>query len=251
VDRFQNEPECHIFVGGIQAAGVGITLTAAAVCIFAELDWVPANISQAEDRLHRIGQTGSVLVQHLVVDGSLDARMAKTLLAKQSVIDLALNDEFDTPTPEEAASHDAIVEKRADQVEAQNKEWTEHAEAQRNTPTVPTVSDNVVYPHVPDGRYAVKTNDGQLAFYRVTSPEEGRWAGFTFVEQQLSDDFHAVRNPQVKLGILHKIAEDPKTAMLEYGRAIGRCGHCGRTLTNEESRAAGIGPVCRSRWTWA
>ena len=93
IDRFQADPTCRVFVGSIKAAGLGITLTAASHVIFAELDWVPSSISQAEDRCHRISQKGSVLVQHLVFDGSLDADMAKTLVAKQAVIDLALGDD--------------------------------------------------------------------------------------------------------------------------------------------------------------
>ena len=91
VDRFQNDDKIKLFIGSIQAAGVGITLTAASTEIFVELDWVPANISQAESRCHRIGQLGSVLVQHLVLDGSLDAHMVQTLIAKQDVLDEALD----------------------------------------------------------------------------------------------------------------------------------------------------------------
>ena len=40
--------------------------------VFAELDWTPSSITQAEDRAHRIGQRNNVLIQHLVYDGSLD-----------------------------------------------------------------------------------------------------------------------------------------------------------------------------------
>lgn len=93
VDAFQNDPQTRVFVGSILASGVGITLTAASTIVFAELDWVPGNVSQAEDRLHRIGQQQSVLVQHLVLDGSLDARMAHILVAKQRVIDEAMDKE--------------------------------------------------------------------------------------------------------------------------------------------------------------
>lgn len=92
VTRFQNDPACKIFVGSIRAAGVGITLTAAAKVVFAELDWTPANMMQAEDRCHRIGQTESVLVQHLVFDGSLDARMAEILVEKMEIIGAALDE---------------------------------------------------------------------------------------------------------------------------------------------------------------
>jgi len=87
VDRFQEDPTCRIFIGSITAAGLGLTLTASAHVIFAELDWVPAHLTQAEDRTHRIGQAESVLVQHLVLEDSLDARMVGTLIKKQRVID--------------------------------------------------------------------------------------------------------------------------------------------------------------------
>jgi SWI/SNF-related matrix-associated actin-dependent regulator 1 of chromatin subfamily A len=100
VDRFQNDPSVKVFVGSIGAAGVGHTLTAASTVIFVELDWVPANINQAEDRCHRIGQHDSVLVQHLVLDGSLDARMVELLVQKQEIADKALDrdTEIDVPT---------------------------------------------------------------------------------------------------------------------------------------------------------
>lgn len=93
VDVFQSNPNCRVFIGQIQAAGVGITLTAASAVIFVEQDWVPGNMSQAEDRCHRIGQKESVLVQYLVFDGSLDATMAQTLIKKSRVADAALDKE--------------------------------------------------------------------------------------------------------------------------------------------------------------
>jgi SWI/SNF-related matrix-associated actin-dependent regulator 1 of chromatin subfamily A len=97
VDAFQDDPSVKVFVGNIKAAGVGLTLTAASHVIFVEEDWTPGNITQAEDRCHRIGQTDSVLVQHLVLDGTLDATMAKTLISKQAIIDRAL----DNPLPDD------------------------------------------------------------------------------------------------------------------------------------------------------
>ncbi len=91
VDRFQNDPECRVFVGSITAAGVGITLTASSHVVFAELDWVPGNLVQAEDRCHRITQTEAVLVQYLVYDGTLDARIAHTLVYKLDIVQKALD----------------------------------------------------------------------------------------------------------------------------------------------------------------
>jgi len=88
-DKFQHHDDCRVAICSIMAAGVGLTLTAAQHVVFAELDWVPGNISQAEDRLHRIGQLGSVLVTHLVFDDSVDSIMAQTIISKQEVIEAA------------------------------------------------------------------------------------------------------------------------------------------------------------------
>lgn len=91
IDRFQSEETCKVFIGSIQAAGVGITLTAASTVIFVELDWVPGNITQAEDRCHRIGQKESVLVQHLILEGSLDERVIDVIIKKQEILDKVLD----------------------------------------------------------------------------------------------------------------------------------------------------------------
>lgn len=98
----------------------------------------------------------------------------------------------------------------------------------------------------PEGRYAVMLPDSKLHFFKVDKPTEGRWAGFVFVKEQASDEFYPVRGER-RNEVLRTIAINPEGAMLAYGRHIGRCGHCGRTLTNEESRTVGIGPICRSK----
>lgn len=88
---FQTDPRVRVFIGSITAAGVGLTLTAATSVVFAELDWVPGNVVQAEDRAHRIGQKDSVLVQHLVLAESLDAIIANRIVEKADMIDAALD----------------------------------------------------------------------------------------------------------------------------------------------------------------
>ncbi len=91
VDQFQTLDKVKLFVGSLYAAGEGITLTAAKTAVYCELDWSPKTLSQSEDRLHRIGQKDSVLIQHLVFNESLDARMAKMVISKQELADRALN----------------------------------------------------------------------------------------------------------------------------------------------------------------
>jgi SWI/SNF-related matrix-associated actin-dependent regulator 1 of chromatin subfamily A len=120
VDAFQNDPTVTDFVGTIMAAGVGLTLTASSHVVFHELDWVPGNVSQAEDRCHRIGQRDSVLVQHIVLDGSVDAKLANALVAKQAVIDQALD-----------VVHDPKQEAQDAEVLAQPIDWERATEAAR------------------------------------------------------------------------------------------------------------------------
>jgi len=109
VDAFQTDPAVRVFVGTIAAAGVGLTLTAASTVIFAELAWVPAALSQAEDRCHRIGQHAPVLVQHLVLDGTIDAKLAGTIVEKQRNIDAALD-----AAPDREAEAERLAEAAGD-----------------------------------------------------------------------------------------------------------------------------------------
>lgn len=55
VDRFQQDPGVRIFLANLIAGGIGLNLTQARHVVFNDLDWVPANHWQAEDRAYRIG----------------------------------------------------------------------------------------------------------------------------------------------------------------------------------------------------
>lgn len=72
----------RVFVGSIEAAGIGLTLTAAAHVVFAEMSWTPGALQQAEDRAHRIGQDRPVTIDYIVVEGSMDAKLATTVARK-------------------------------------------------------------------------------------------------------------------------------------------------------------------------
>lgn len=90
VDRLQEDEGVRLFVGSIGAASTGITLTRAERVVFAELDWVPTRLLQAEDRPWRIGQTMNVLVQYLVIANSLEVNLARKIVAKLDMMAQAI-----------------------------------------------------------------------------------------------------------------------------------------------------------------
>ena len=92
-EKFQHDPNCQFFIGNIEAAGQGITLTAARHVVFAEPDWRGTYLEQAEDRAHRMGQTQPVLVTYLLLqlnEWSTDSWMNSKIRGKQATIDAVL-----------------------------------------------------------------------------------------------------------------------------------------------------------------
>ena len=98
VDRFQTDPDVRVAVCNIIAGGVGITLTAGTHVIFQDLDWVPANHAQAEDRCYRMGQTKPVTVEYFHAYGSLDGYIAELLSKKMELIAAVEADQVPDPS---------------------------------------------------------------------------------------------------------------------------------------------------------
>ena len=86
VDRFQSDDTVKVALCNIIAGGVGITLTAGTHVIFQDLDWVPANHAQAEDRCYRLGQKSKVTVEYFLAAGTLDSYISKLLEQKIKLI---------------------------------------------------------------------------------------------------------------------------------------------------------------------
>ena len=86
VDRFQNDDGIRVLFCNIIAGGVGINLTAGTHVIFQDLDWVPANHAQAEDRCCRLGQTEKVTVEYFHAASLLDEYIAQLLSKKMELI---------------------------------------------------------------------------------------------------------------------------------------------------------------------
>lgn len=108
------------------------------------------------------------------------------------------------------------------------------------------------HPTIAAGYFAIPslTGNQDLDFFQIDTPTEGNWEGFLFVKRVLGGGHDSVRTErvqrataeQVLMVLLPPFAQ--QAAKERFGQEIGRCGCCGRTLTNDESRARGIGPDC-------
>ena len=97
VDRFQNDSDVRVFVANIIAGGTGLNLTAATQVVFNDLDWVPANHWQAEDRAYRIGQTRTVNVTYFVARNTIDDFVQAVLETKAQLVNAIVDGEALAP----------------------------------------------------------------------------------------------------------------------------------------------------------
>jgi SNF2 family DNA or RNA helicase len=87
IDAFQNNPEPGVMLMTLKTGGVGLNLTKASVVYHLEPWWNPAVENQASDRAHRMGQTKDVTVYNLLIEGSLEERIADLKVKKQNSFD--------------------------------------------------------------------------------------------------------------------------------------------------------------------
>uniref|UniRef100_A0A8C4NSY5 SWI/SNF-related matrix-associated actin-dependent regulator of chromatin subfamily A-like protein 1 n=1 Tax=Dicentrarchus labrax TaxID=13489 RepID=A0A8C4NSY5_DICLA len=86
-DKFQYTTKTCVAVLSITAANMGLTLHSADLVVFAELFWNPGVLIQAEDRVHRIGQTSNVNIHYLVAKGSADDHLWPMIQEKMNVLE--------------------------------------------------------------------------------------------------------------------------------------------------------------------
>ncbi|XP_058520967.1 SWI/SNF-related matrix-associated actin-dependent regulator of chromatin subfamily A-like protein 1 [Ochotona princeps] len=87
--QFQLSERHTVAVLSITAANMGLTFSSADLVVFAELFWNPGVLIQAEDRVHRIGQTNSVGIHYLVAKGTADDYLWPLIQEKIKVLGAA------------------------------------------------------------------------------------------------------------------------------------------------------------------
>jgi SNF2 family DNA or RNA helicase len=90
VGRFQEDPDCPLFLISLRAGGVGLNLTAAEYVFLLDPWWNPAVEMQAIDRTHRIGQTKPVFAYRLVARDTVEERILELQARKRELADAIL-----------------------------------------------------------------------------------------------------------------------------------------------------------------
>ncbi|RXN16995.1 SWI SNF-related matrix-associated actin-dependent regulator of chromatin subfamily A 1 [Labeo rohita] len=105
-DRFQSSQKSCVAVLSITAANMGLTLHSADLVVFAELFWNPGVLIQAEDRVHRIGQTSNVDIHYLVAKGTADDHLWPMIQEKMNVLEqVGLSESNISENAESASFH--------------------------------------------------------------------------------------------------------------------------------------------------
>jgi hypothetical protein len=96
ISKFQDEESpVRFFLGNVQTAGRGITLTAASTVVYYSNNFSLELRQQSEDRAHRLGQKNKVTYIDLVVRHSLDEKIIKSLIEKRNIANEILKDDLE------------------------------------------------------------------------------------------------------------------------------------------------------------
>jgi hypothetical protein len=93
VERFQNEPDCQLFLISLKAGGLGLNLTAADYVFLLDPWWNPAVEAQAVDRAHRIGQTRQVFAYRLIAKDTVEEKVLELQKTKRDLADAILGED--------------------------------------------------------------------------------------------------------------------------------------------------------------
>jgi len=99
MERFNSDQRIFCMILTTRAGGVGLNLTGANCVVFYDNDWNPAIDAQAQDRVHRIGQTKPVHIYRMVCEKTVEENILRKANEKRTLESLVISQaEFTTDT---------------------------------------------------------------------------------------------------------------------------------------------------------
>lgn len=153
-------------------------------------------------------------------------------------------------TANQAAACRRLAEKRA-------QATTERAARENNAQTVNAEALEAAFAKAAASSKRVALWIGSV---RIAPAKPGsKWEGSLYVVDRGTDSylgrvtagkFVPSRDGSAREAEMLAILQDPKAAAVKHGKLTGSCSVCNRTLTDADSVAAGIGPICATRMGW-
>jgi len=85
IERFKEDPDCHVLLLSYGAGGVGLNLQCAQYVFLFDRWWNPAVEDQAVDRAYRLGQKETVFVTRFLATSTIEERINEVLEQKRAL----------------------------------------------------------------------------------------------------------------------------------------------------------------------
>lgn len=175
VDRFNNDPELHVFLLTTKVGGLGVNLTGADRVIIYDPDWNPSTDVQARERAWRLGQKREVEIYRLMTAGTIEEKIYHRQIFKQFLTNKILRDPKQRQTFQLKDLHDLFTL-------GNPTEETETGTLFQGTETR--------FSHSPsrDGEPAPAPDDGMSNIYGIQRDEDYRGEAATARPSKLEGD---------------------------------------------------------------
>ncbi|KAH6603475.1 dna excision repair ercc-6 [Trichoderma cornu-damae] len=100
IDKFNADPDIHVFLMTTRTGGLGTNLTGADRIIIFDPDWNPSTDLQARERAWRLGQNKPVKIYRLMTEGTIEEKIYHRQIFKQFMTNKVLKD------PKQRSSYD-------------------------------------------------------------------------------------------------------------------------------------------------
>ena len=144
VDRFNNEPDLHVFLLTTKVGGLGVNLTGANRVIIFDPDWNPSTDVQARERAWRLGQKREVTIYRLMTAGTIEEKIYHRQIFKQFLTNKILKDPKQRQTFQMKDLYDLFTLGDAEDETTETGEMFRGTEVQfSNSPQPAALEDNI------------------------------------------------------------------------------------------------------------
>ncbi|KAI6714243.1 hypothetical protein JHW43_003190 [Diplocarpon mali] len=173
VDRFNSDPDLHVFLLTTKVGGLGVNLTGANRVIIFDPDWNPSTDVQARERAWRLGQKKEVTIYRLMTAGTIEEKIYHRQIFKQFLTNKILKDPKQRQTFQMKDLYDLFTLGGTDDGTTETGEMFKGTEVQFNkTPEPATLEDKVAVPGI-GAATAVQNGVVSQGIAQSDFPEQG------------------------------------------------------------------------------